>query len=507
VGVLVPLVYLALRAAEADPDELRALVLRARTLRLALNTLGLAAAVLGLATVLAFPLAWLAARADLPGRRWVTLIGVLPLTMPAYVMAYVLLAATGASGTIAGLTGIAVPRVSGFWGATVALGLTTFPYLFLNLRAALEGVDPSLEESARSLGVGRAAAFGQVVLPQLRPAYYAGALLVVLHVLGDFGVVSLVRFETFSFAIYLQYSAAYDRVYAAWLALMLLGLTIGTLVLEARLLRGLVLHRSAAGAARVQQRVALGPWRVPAYAFLGALVVGCVLLPAVTLGYWLGAPGADGAARLAEALMGSVGASVPAALVAAVLALGLAYLGVRHASPLARGLERIAYLGYATPPLAFGLAFVFFSLRAASPLYQTLTLLVVALALHLLAEALGPIRSALYQAPPRLEEAARSLGRGALGAFGSVTLPLVRRGIVAGAALVFLSAMKELPVTLLLAPAGYRTLAMGVWSATREAVFAQAAPFALVLVAFSSLFVGLLLRQRADRQRLDDPLP
>lgn len=506
VGVLVPLVYLVLRAAQADPAELAELVLRARTLRLAANTLGLAVGVLALATAVAVPLAWLATRADLPGRRWVTLLGVLPLTMPGYVMAYVLLAATGAQGTLAGLTGLVVPRVSGYGGALLALALTTFPYLFLNLRAALEGVDPSLEESARSLGVGRWAAFGRVVLPQLRPAYYAGALLVVLHVLGDFGVVSLVRFETFSFAIYTQYSAAYDRIYAAWLALMLIGLTGGALALEARLLRGLVLHRAAPGAARAQRRVALGRWRLPAYGFLALLTGACVVLPAATLGYWLAAPGAAGAARLGEALAGSVGASVPAAAVGAALALGVAYLGVRHASPLTLGLERVAYLGYATPPLAFGLAFVFFSLRAAGPLYQTLTLLVTALALHLLAEALGPIRSALYQAPPRLEEAARSLGRGPIGAFGSVTLPLVRRGVLAGAALVFLSAMKELPVTLLLAPAGYRTLAMGAWSATREAVFAQAAPFALLLIGFSSVFVGLLLRRRAG-QRTDDLLP
>jgi iron(III) transport system permease protein len=223
-GVLVPIGYLVVRAFEADPSEAAALVLRERNLRLLGNTLALAAGVLAGATLLAAPLAWLVARTDLRGRRLFTVLGVLPLAVPGYVAAFALLAATGPNGTLAGL-GLVLPRPSGYGGALVALALTTSPYLFLNLRAALLGVDPALEESARSLGTSPSEALRRVVLPQLLPAYLAGALLVVLHVLGDFGVVSLMRFETFSYAIYLQYAASYDRVYAAWLALMLLALT------------------------------------------------------------------------------------------------------------------------------------------------------------------------------------------------------------------------------------------------------------------------------------------
>ena len=199
---------------------------------------------LALTTALGLPLAWLVTRTDLRGRRAFTLLGVLPLAVPGYVMAYALLATAGPNGTLAALTGLVVPRPSGFVGAWLALSLYTFPYLFLNLRSALLGLDPALEESARSLGVGRGAVVRRIVLPQLRPAFLSGGLLIALHVLGDFGVVSLMRFETFSYAIYLQYSASYDRVYAAWLALMLLALT-GTLLLgEARLLRGQRFHRA-----------------------------------------------------------------------------------------------------------------------------------------------------------------------------------------------------------------------------------------------------------------------
>ena len=507
-GVLVPLAYLLVRALQADPAELADLVLRERTLRLIGNTLGLAAGVLVCSTALAFPLAWLTTRTDLPGRRLVTLLGVLPLAVPGYVMAYVLLATTGAYGTLAQLTGWAVPRLGGYLGALAALSLYTFPYLFLNLRTALAGLDPSLEEAARSLGYNPGQTFWRVVLPQIRPAFYAGALLVGLHVLGDFGVVSLMRFETLSYALYLQYSASYDRVYAAWLALMLLGLTAGALVAEARLLRGLFLHRTGSGAHRIPAPMRLGRWRLVAYALVAVLAGVAVGLPVLTISYWM-VPGSGGldVPDVVDALGRSVVASAPAAVLAGGLALPLSYLSVRRPSRPTRALERIAYLGYATPPLAFALALVFFALRTAPWLYQTLGLLIVAYALHFVAEAIGPVRSALYQAPPRLEEAARSLGRRPLRAFFEVTFPRLRRGLLVSVAFVFLSAMKELPLTFLLSPIGFQTLALEVWGFTSEALFGAAAPYALVIILFSAAFVGLLLMQEPARRPVPSGTP
>lgn len=496
-GVVVPLAYLVLRAFEADAATLAGLVLRERNLRLFGNTVALAGGVLALTTALALPLAWLVTRTDLVARRFFTLLGVLPLAVPGYVMAYALLGATGPAGTLADLFGLVLPRPSGYTGALLALSLGTFPYLFLNLRAGLLGLDPGLEESARSLGVGGRAVLWRVVLPQLRPAYFAGALLIALHVLGDFGVVSLMRFETFSYAIYLQYSASYDRVYAAWLALMLLALTAALLVLEARLLQGRRFHRAGTGLARRSAAKRLGAAQLPAALFAGGVGFASVGLPVLTTLYWLGR-GTERSAwgDLLAALWDSCRAAFPAALLAVALALPVAYLSVRRPSAPTRALERIAYLGYATPPLAFALALVFFSLRAMPALYQTLTLLVGAYALHFLAEALGPVRSALYQAPPRVEEAARALGRSPLRAFFEATFPLLRRGLVVSTAFVFLSALKELPITFLLSPLGFRTLAMGVWGAAGEALYSVAAPYALVLIGSSTVLVGLLLAER-----------
>ncbi len=408
-------------------------------------------------------------------------------------MAYALLGLTGANGMMATVFGLELPRLSGYWGALVSISLYTFPYLFLNLRAGLMGLDPALEEVARSLGYRPHQVFLKVILPQLRPAYYAGALIIGLYVLGDFGSVSLMRFETFSYAIYLQYAASYDRIYAAWLALMLLCMTGFALVLEYKLLRGLSFYRTGTGSSKRAKTARLGIWKYPVYFFVSILMLASIILPVMTIIYWM-MDGLDGFfwPNLWSALGSSVSASAPAAFLAATLAIPLAYIGVRYPTRSTRILEKMAYFGYATPPLALALALIFFTLSAAPILYQTLTLLILAYTLHFMAEAVGPVRSALYQASPRLEEAARNLGYPRFKAFMKSTFPLLRGGMIVSMAFVFLSAMKELPITFLLSPIGFDSLAVNVWSYSVEAMFAQAAPFALLILLFSSLFVGLL---------------
>jgi iron(III) transport system permease protein len=314
-----------------------------------------------------------------------------------------------------------------------------------------------------------------------------------LHVLGDFGTVSLLRYETFSYAIYLQYSAAFDRVYAAWLALFLLLLTGGLLLLEGVFLSRLALARAGKGASRRARPVRLGPLAPLAYLLLSLPVLLALVLPLYALFHLASRFPRENLEGVREALLHSGLAAGPAAALAVGMALPIAYLAVRYPSFPARLLERLAYLGYAVPPLAFALAWVFFSLKGLPFLYGTLPLLILVLAFHFLAESLGPIRGALHQVPRRLEEAARTLGETPTGAFFRVTFPLLWRGAAAGGALAFIGAVKELPITLLLAPMGYSTLATRVFSYTQEAMFAEAAPFALLIVLLSAAFVGVLL--------------
>lgn len=314
-------------------------------------------------------------------------------------------------------------------------------------------------------------------MPHLRPAWLSGSLLIGLHTLGDFSVVSLMRYPTFSAAIYQQYTAAYDRVYSAWLALGLLVLTGAVLWLEARFMRGVFLSRVSPATARKPGVVRLGRLRPLAWGFVAALAVLTLVLPLGTMLYWLGLENNPFAwAGLLDALKSALGAAALAAITTTALALPLAVIGSRFTGRWPRVIERAAYLGYATPPLAFALALIFFVLRVVPPLYQTLPLLILAYTLHFVAEAIGPIRSGLVRATPRLEEAARVLGVSRAGALRRVTLPLLGPGLGVSAAFVFLSVLKELPLTLLLAPIGFETLARNVWSYTEEAQYASAAP-------------------------------
>ncbi len=493
-AMLVPLVYLGLRAFEADSATLVDLVLRPRNLQLLINTLALAAGVVVLTTVMAFPLAWLVTRTDIRFKRALTIMGVIPLAVPGYVMAYALIGLGGNYGVLAQLTGIQLPRIQGYVGATLALSLYTFPYLFLNLRTALSGLDGNLEESARSLGYSQGEILRKVTLPHLMPSLMAGWLVITLYVLGDFGAVALMRYEAFSYAIYTQYSGAFDRIYAAWLAIMLLAVAASFVMLDSLVLKR-KLARVGTGVARSLRPTPLGRVRWLAWPYLVVLFGISIGLPVMILGYWLllAPPDMSFFARVPGTFLRSAGAALPAALLAAAFALPLAFLTVRYRSPFSTVIERSAYIGYALPPLALGLAMVFFSLRTAPFLYQTLALLIITWAMASLALALGPIRNSLLQTRPSMEQAAHSLGHGPVSTFVHVIFPRLRRGILAGVVLVFVLCMKELPITFLLAPTGYTTLAVTVFTRTSEGMLAEAAPFAAAIVVFSSLSVGLLL--------------
>lgn len=499
VVTLVPLGYLLVRAAQGEGATFQELVLRYRNLELIANTLGLAAGVVLGSLALAMPLAWLTTRTNLRGRRAWTVLCLLPLAIPGYVIAYSLLSLGSPSGPLQHWLGIGFVRPGGFWGALVVLTMYNYPLMFLNLRSTFADSDPSLSEAARSLGYGKLGRLWHVTLPQLRPAMLAGTLLVGLYVLGDFGVVSLMRFETISYAIYLQYMAAFDRVYAAMLAVMLIGIAGLFLWLEFMLLRGLRVERSARTAGKIRKPYELGSWKWPAYAFAAGVVLVTLFAPFAVLLFWLAqrSIGID-VASITGAIVDSLSVSLPAAALAAVLAVPIAWLEKRYRSGLAQVMGRAVYIGYAMPPLALALGFIFLVLRASPWLYQTATLLVIAYTIHFLAQAVGPVRSRLYLATRRTEEASRSLGFGPFATLRRITYPILRPGLVAAGALVFLSCVKELPLTFLLAPLDFETLALRVYGFTTEAMFAEAAPYAIAIVVLSTVLIAVLLKRDVE---------
>ncbi len=496
--VLLPLAYLVVRATTGGGDAWEILT-RPRTLELVLRTGGLVAAVVAATIVIGVPLAWLVVRSDLPGRRIWAVAAALPLVIPSYVAALALLGAFGPRGLLQRLLeepfGVErLPEIYGFTGAFLALTLSTYPYVFLLTAAALRALDPALEEAARGLGRSPLAVFREVTLPALRPAIGAGGLLVALYSLADFGAVSLMQYRVLTHAIYLQYRSLFDRTPAAVLGLVLVVLTAVVLILEARTRKRARYHRTTPGTARQARRVRLGRWRWPALAFCGAVVGLFLAVPLAVLVYWSARSVEMGRGiDLAwQAAFNSVLASGLAAGAAVLAALPVAYLADRYRSPGTRLLERAAYSANALPGIVIALSLVFFAARYGGPLYQTLALLVFAYVVRFLPQALAGASSALQTVDPRLEEAARGLGRSQLKAVLQVTAPLAAPGILAGGALVFLSAMKELPATLLLRPIGFDTLATEIWAHTALGAYSRAAPEALLLIVLSAPILLLL---------------
>lgn len=506
VAVLLPVAYLVLRAFGAG-GEIWELLFRTRTLAILGRTVALVIGVTVASLALALPLAWLTTRTDLPLRRVWSVLTALPLVIPSYVAGLIVVAALGPRGILQQLLAEPLglerlPEIYGFPGALFTITAISYPYLLLALQASLRGLDPCMEEASRSLGHGAWTTFRRVTLPQLRPAVAAGVLLVSLYTLRDFGAVSLLRYETFTLAIYLQYQTSFDRMAAAALSLVLVALAIIILVIDARTQGRARYHRSAAGVTRPQVYAKLGRWRWPAFGFCAFVSLVTLVMPMSILTYWAmrGVFAAEPLRQVWNYAFNSVSVSGVAAIITALAAIPVAILAVRYSGLASRLLERVTYIGFALPGIVIALALVFFAANYATPIYQTLVVLLFAYLILFLPQAVGSTRSSLLQVNPRIEEAARSLGRTARQVILTVTLPLSRPGILAGAALVFLTTMKELPATLLLSPIGFKTLATSVWSATSEASFAQAAVPAFLLIALSSIPTALLVIRQRGRE-------
>lgn len=492
VPVAIPVVGLLVRAVEASDSAWNALM-SMRTLQLLVRSLVFTTAVTASATAVGVAGAWLLARTDLPHRRAWGVAFAMPLVIPSYVVAMVLISATGPRGLVADLTGVALPHLVGLPGAWIALTISTYPYVFLITAAALSRVDPALEEAARGLGATPRRVFSTVVLPQLRPAIGAGALLASLYTLSDFGAVSLMRFDVFTRVIFAQYSGRLDRTPAIVLSIVLILVAMTIIGFEQRT-RGKGSYFSQKPSRPPTLYPLHGARRLGSQAFLAGVVTVGVIIPIVVLVGWLARGIASGTAVGIpwSAVTGSLTGASLAALVAVVGAIPIVILAVRHSSRATTWLERSVYVIFSLPHITVAIAVVAFTVRYARPVYQSLLLLVIVYAALFLAQATGPAKASLLQVDPHLDDASRSLGKGHLGTIVRVTVPLMSKGLIAGGLLVFVTTLKELPATLLLRPSGFSTLAVRIWSASNELLYTQAAASALLLIAVSVLPVYYL---------------
>ncbi|MBE9103529.1 iron ABC transporter permease [Nostoc cf. edaphicum LEGE 07299] len=502
VAIALPLLYLIIRTAGIGGQELWELISRPRNINIYFNSAAMAATVTLFSTLIAVPLAFLTVRTDLPGRRFWLVATTLPLAVPSYVGSFALIATLAPRGSFLQLLlqplGVEeLPSIYGFPGTVLAITLFTYPYMLLTVRSGLQGIDPSLEEASRSLGYGSRETFFKVTLPQLKPSIIAGGLLVALYALRDFGTPSLMRFDAFTRAIFLQYKASFNRNSAAALSLMLVTLVLLILWLEYRMRSRAAYYSRGSASLRPPKIVKLGIWKWPAFGFCLLITSFGVVLPVGITLFWLirGLNGGYTFPNLFPTILNSIGAAGLAALATTIFALPVAILAVRFPSKITAIIERCSYIGFGVPGIVVALSLVFFGANYLPALYQTLPMLIFAYLVLFLPQSVGTVRSSLLQVNPQLEESARSLGRNAWQTLREVTLPLVQSGVLSGAVLVFLTAIKELPATMLLAPIGFGTLATQIWQATENVDFADAAAASLAMLLVSMGSTLLVLSQ------------
>jgi len=485
---VLPLIYLVVRASGIGWTAVLDTIVQPRTLELSVRSVGLAAAVAATCMAVGVPLAWLITRTDVPGGRWWLVVAALPLAIPSYVTASAWVAA--------------LPGFEGAAAAWLVLSASCLPYVVLPVAGVLSRVDPALEDVARTLGLGPIAAFRRAVSPLLLPAAASGGLLTALYVLSDFGAVSLLRFDSFTRVIYTSYRASFDRTTAAVLSLVLVALALVFVLLERRIRTRHAQWRVGGGVAREPRRIRLGALRWPGLAVLVGVYAVSLAFPVVMLVVLTlqGRRGLD-VGEWAAALGSTVQASAVGAVIAMALAIPIGLLAARARDRWSRAVETTAFLGHALPGVVVGLSLVYLGLAVVPALYQTLVMLGLAYAVLFLSNAIGSVRAAAAQVPPVLEDVSRTLGSGAARTWWRVTAPLTAPGVAAGALLVLLTAMKELPATLMLRPTGMDTLATELWSRTSVGAYAEAAPYAgtLILVAAVPAFLLARLVGRADR--------
>lgn len=492
--VVLPMFWLVWQASTVELSRAYDLVVSSQTARITANSIGLMLSVTAFSILLGVPLAMLTTRTDLPYPRFWTVVAALPLVIPSYIGAIAFTGMFGSGGEIDSLFGLSIPRVDGLSGAAFIITLYTYPYVFLTTRAALLSMDSSLPDAARTLNASPFEAFRRVTLPQIRPGIAAGALLAGLYAISDFGTPAFMRASVFTSMIYWEFGN-FNVEYAALLALQLVAIVAVVLVIEA----GIGRDEDASGGTRTGSTIRLGFWKWPAMGFVSALGVVTLVVPVAIFTSWLFRSEGDRIPSLEfqwEFAFNSMYLALLAALVACAFALPVAYYSGRTNSLVSRILERATYVGFAVPGVVIGLALVFLGTRTLPSLYrQGVWLLVFAYVVRFLPQAVGTVRSSVLQVDDKTIEAARTLNAGRIETFRRVTLPAIMPGLVAGAVLVFLTTMKELPATLMLQPIGMDTLVSTIWDAQNALAYRYAAIPALLLILISGFSMLVMLFQ------------
>ncbi|SDK84930.1 ABC transporter permease [Natronincola ferrireducens] len=500
----IPIIYVVWRSLFAGTNRWVRL-LDQRIPQLLGNTLSLTAAVTASTIIIGVSLAWIVIRTDIPGKKTWRWLLAMPLTIPPYVGAMAYIIVFGHSGWARDLwqgtpwlvntLGDYAINIYSFEGVFFVLTMFTYPYVYLIVSASLQKTNRNYEDAAYSQGMSTSEVFWKVNLPLLRPAIGAGAVLVSLYVLGDFGTIAMLRYVTFTAAIYFQ-RAGFDTASAAVLSLVLIFLTIIILWIESKT-RKKSRYYQTSNTYRKPLTLKLGKWRFLVFLYVSLIFFVSVLLPISVLIYWSKIGISMGALddRFFGFVFNSLKVSGFAALICMLFAMPIIYLKARYPSVITSFIDRLSYGGYALPGVIVALGFVFIFNNHLPILYGTFYIVALAFVVRFLPQAMQAGEASLSLLSPRIDEAARSLGYPPWKVMLKVILPNMLPGVLAGGALVFVSSIKELPATLMLRPPGFDTLAVRVYFEASEAIYHLAAPAALLIIIVSITPLQYMLKK------------
>lgn len=511
-----PGVYLLVRNFTADADP-AGLLFSDRTLGPLRRTLTLATLVSVSAAVLGTGLAWLTSRTDLPFRALFRVLLTLPLVYPTFIGAAALVRTLNPGGLVNdALTDLGVdrtPTISGLTGSWLVLTLFTYPYVYLPVAARFSRLPGSIEQSARLLGNSATDVFRRIVLPQAAGSIAAGTLLVFLYAISDFGAVSILRYDTLTRAI--ESNQLANRPVALALSLLLLILASGVVLAERFAQR----RRRTGVAARstTPPNVPLGRWRIPLTGLVCFVILNALGAPMAALLDWSvrglerGRRNGRGltvdSAEIAEVTWNTLRVSAVAAVAAVVVVLPIAVLFGRYKSRLGGVGHAVAISTFALPGILVALAATFFissSDWTFNTFHNTMGILIFSYVIRFAALAMGTTLLAVQLVPPRLRDASQTLGAGSWRRLTTVELPLMTPGLLAAGGLVLLSTMKELPISLLLSPFEFETLATRIFATFNESFVAEAGLMALALVLLSFVATWALVIRPGERHSQQD---
>jgi len=467
-------------------------------------------------SLLGVSLAWLTVMCSFPGRRWFDWLLILPMSMPAYVLAFVTLGVFDFGGPLqsqlAAVFGSSYQfiDVRNEFTVITVLTLVLYPYVYLLARSAFMAQSSDMIEAARILGATQWGAFFKVALPMARPAIVAGVSLAIMETLADFGTVAVFNYDTFTTAIYKSWFGFFSLQAAAQLASLLL-LFVALALLGEKYSRG---RRGYAQSSKLHHRNRITLKKPAAYAattFCFVVLAVAFLLPVIQLLQWVLVDGLSAVnRRYIDLLWHTLLLGALAALLTVTLALLISYSRRVVTGTLSRVFD-VATLGYALPGsvLAVGvmLSFTYIEQQMLGPFFAlfgielkqflvgSVLALLAAYWVRFLAVAAGPVDAGFDRINRSIPEAARSLGANGWQVIWRVYLPILRPGVLTALVLVFVDVMKEMPATLLLRPFGWDTLAVRIYEMTSEGEWQRAALPALTLIAVGLLPVAQALRQ------------